>query len=138
MGVSCREVSRTACLELLARASIGRIILNPGSLPDVVPVSYCLAGETVVFGVPSGSRFPDEPEGAIASFQADAFDTDRRCGWHVLAVGVFRTPVEPDEAAVAGAVVPEPWPTGEVAERVYSLEILALSGHVVESPDKPD
>jgi uncharacterized protein len=136
--VSCREVSRTACLELLGQASIGRIILNPGSLPDVVPVSYCLAGETVVFGAPSGSRLPRTPEGAIASFQVDAFDTDNKRGWHVLAVGVFRPPLDPDEVAVAGAVVPESWPTGEVAERVYSLEILALSGHVVDSAHEPD
>jgi len=136
--VSCREVSRTTCLDLLGRACIGRIILNSGSLPEVVPVSYCLAGETVVFGAPVGSQIPREPEGAIASFQVDAFDAHRKCGWHVLAVGVFRTSLEPDEVAVAGAVVPEAWPTGEVAERVYSLEILALSGHVVESADQPD
>lgn len=136
--MSCREVSRADCLELLGRASIGRIILNPGSLPEVVPVSYCLAGETVVFGAPSGPQFPREPEGAIASFQVDAFDTDKKCGWHVLAVGVFRPALEPEEVAIAGAVVPEPWPTGEVAVRIYSLEILALSGHVVESPDEPD
>jgi uncharacterized protein len=84
--VSCREVNRTTCLDLLGRACVGRIVFNPGSLPEVVPASYCLAGNTVVFGAPFGSQIPDEPEGAIASFQVDAFDTDRKSGRHVLAV----------------------------------------------------
>lgn len=135
--MSCREVSRAGCLELLARARVGRVVLLSGALPDVVPVTYCLVGETVVFGVPSGSRFPREPEGAVVTFQADAFDTDRKSGWHVLAVGVFRPTLEPEEVAVAGAVVPEPWTIGDLAERVFSLEILAVSGHIVESTDEP-
>lgn len=39
--MSCREVSRAGCLELLARARVGRVVLLSGALPDVVPVSYC-------------------------------------------------------------------------------------------------
>lgn len=130
-----REITRREGLDLLARAQVGRVVFVHGALPEVVPVAYRVAGETVVFGVCSGSAFTGDREGAVVAFQVDSFDDRRQCGWYVRAIGVVGPSLTPDEAAVAGAVVPEPWPFGEVCAQVLQIELQVVSGHVIDVVD---
>jgi uncharacterized protein len=131
--VGRREISRGECLDLLAQAQVGRVAFVQGALPDVIPVCYVVAGETVVFGVHSASPFAQEMEGSVVAFQVDSFDAERECGWQVRAVGSFRATVTPDELAVAGGVLPRPWMLGETLERVIQLDLEIISGWIVES-----
>jgi uncharacterized protein len=130
-----REIGRGECFALLARAKVGRVVLVRGALPEVVPVSYVVAGETVVFGVHSAARIAQEMEGSVVAFQVDAFDPERRCGWHVWAVGSFRPALTSEELAVAGATVPQPWTIGGELERVLQIELEVVNGYVVGEPE---
>ena len=128
-----REITRAECLDLLAQAKVGRVALVRGALPEIIPVSYRVAGETVVFGVHSASVLAKELEGTVVAFQVDSFDANRECGWHVRAIGEFRPALTPDEVAVAGVVVPEPWTLGEPLDRVLQIELQLLSGYVIDA-----
>lgn len=131
-----REIGRVECLELLARAKVGRVVFVRGALPEVVPVCYVVAGETVVFGVHSAASIAQEMEGSVVAFQVDAFDPERQCGWHVWAMGSFRPALSSEELAVAGATVPQPWTIGEELERVLQIDLEVVSGYVVDEPKK--
>ena len=127
-----RKISRDECLDLLARAKVGRVAFVRGAVPEVVPVCYVVAGETVVFGVHSSSAVAHEFEGSVVAFQVDAFDSEHECGWHVRAVGTLGPALAPDELAVAGAVVPPPWTAGEALELVLQIDLQVVGGYVIE------
>ena len=131
-----REISRRECLDLLAQAKVGRVVFVRGGLPEVIPVCYLVAGETVVFGVHSTSPVAQEIEGSIVAFQVDSFDSERECGWHVRAVGTFQPTLTPDELAVAGVVVPRPWAIGEALERVLQVDLEVVGGYVIEATEE--
>ena len=130
--MSRREISRGECIDLLAQAKIGRVVFMRGAVPEVIPVCYAVAGESVVFGVHSTSPVAKELEGTVVAFQADSFDSERECGWHVRAVGTFGPAVAPDELAAAGAVVPQPWTIGEPLERILQIDLEVVSGYAIE------
>jgi hypothetical protein len=130
--MSRREISRGECLDLLAHAKVGRVVFVRGAVPEVVPVCYTVAGESVVFGVHSTSPVANELEGTVVAFQADSFDFERECGWHVRAVGTFGPAIAPDELAVAGAVVPRPWTIGEAVERIVQIDLEVVSGYAID------
>jgi len=117
----------------LAQAKVGRVVFVRGALPEILPVCYQVAGETVVFGVNSTSPVAREIEGSVVAFQVDSFDSERECGWHVRAVGTFRPALTPDELAVAGVVVPRPWAIGEALERVLQVDLEVVGGYVIEA-----
>ena len=127
-----REISREECLRFIAQAEVGRVALTVGALPEIIPVNFRVVDGTVVFGVHSESVLAQEAEGTVVAFQADSFDPESERGWHVRAIGTFRMPVRPDELAAAGDVVPEPWARGEEAELVMQIELVVLSGYVLE------
>jgi hypothetical protein len=128
-----REISRRECLDLLTQAQVGRVVFVRGALPEVIPVCYLVAGETVVFGVDSKSPVAQQIEGSIVAFQADSFDSERECGWHVRAVGTFQPAFSSDELAVAGVVVPRAWAIGEDVERVIQVDLEVVGGYVIEA-----
>ena len=131
-----REISRRECLDLLAQAKVGRVAFVHGALPEVNPVCYVMAGETVVFGIHAAAPFArDMEERSVVAFQVDSFDSERECGWQVRAVGSFQPAVTPDELAVAGAVVPQPWTLGEELERVLQLDLEVIGGWIVEATE---
>ena len=116
----------------MARATVGRVALVVGSLPEIVPVNFTVAGETVVFGVQSQSVLASRSEGTVVAFQVDSFDPARESGWHVHAIGTLYEVLSAEELAVAGGTVPASWARGEEAERVVQIELAVVSGYVVE------
>ncbi len=132
-----REITRTECLDLMARAAVGRVAVVVGALPEIVPVNFCVIGETVVFGIHSGSVLAGEGEGTVVAFQVDSFDPERETGWHVHAIGTLCEVLRADELAVAGVVAPSSWIRGEDAERVARIEFAVVTGFVVDGPEPP-
>ena len=130
--MSRREISREVCFDLLSRAKVGRVVYVRGAVPEVIPVCYAVAGESVVFGVHSTTPVVQELEGTVVAFQVDSFDPERECRWHVRAIGTFGPAVAPDELAVAGAVVPPPWTIGEGLERVLQIDLEVVNGYAIE------
>jgi len=117
----------------MARATVGRVAIVVGALPEIVPVNFQVAGETVVFGVHSQSALAGGHEGMVVAFQVDSFDPERESGWHVHAIGTLCQVLGAEELAVAGGTVPASWARGEEAERVVQIELAVVSGYVVEA-----
>lgn len=103
------EMPREECITLLAGRSVGRLAVgSAGEAPHVVPVTYCLDGEVVVFRTGPGTKLKALRIGPV-SFPVDEIDPLRRVGWSVLVEGVAYEAVT-DE--VAGTEL-EPWAPGD-------------------------
>jgi nitroimidazol reductase NimA-like FMN-containing flavoprotein (pyridoxamine 5'-phosphate oxidase superfamily) len=85
-----RELPRRQRLELLASRSVGRVALSQHALPTVVPVTYRLLGDRLVFTAPPASRILGEGERPVVAFEVDDIDPDTFAGWSVVVVGVAR------------------------------------------------
>jgi nitroimidazol reductase NimA-like FMN-containing flavoprotein (pyridoxamine 5'-phosphate oxidase superfamily) len=78
-------LGREECLRLLGTATIGRIGLCSAALPSVLPVSFRLVGDRVLFRTGRGSKLDAATRNAVVAFEVDDFD---RSGWSVVVVGV--------------------------------------------------
>ena len=99
-------LGETTCLHLLAHERVGRLGLNVGRLPVILPVNYVLAGRSIVFRSERGDKLRAAQNGAWACLEVDQFDRFEHSGWSVLATGrmVFRVLAE------GGGQNAEPWP----------------------------
>lgn len=119
-------LSRGECLTLLAARPVGRVAISADALPLILPVSYRLLGEDVLFATGTGSK--SLAHGNVIAFEVDDVDPATRCGWSVLAVGVARHVDErhPDWAA-ARRLDLHPW-VGRNAVQLVRLATDRLSG----------
>jgi nitroimidazol reductase NimA-like FMN-containing flavoprotein (pyridoxamine 5'-phosphate oxidase superfamily) len=104
-----RVLSRSECLELLASARLGRVILSAHALPTAMPVNYVLDGDWVVFRSGVGLKLSAADAGTVVAFEVDHFDTELRMGWSVVVTGVAKRIVEPHEVARAEALAVPTW-----------------------------
>lgn len=82
-----RELSVDACLELLAAHHVGRVAVDDGDGPVVLPVNYVLDQGSVLFRTDEGSKLDAAMRGARVAFEIDGVDERRRIGWSVLVRG---------------------------------------------------
>lgn len=86
-GPTRRSLTPAESLDLLARASIGRIAVTRVGVPHVVPVNYAVVDGAVLFRSVPGSKLAACDSGAPVSFEVDEFDLVRHVGWSVLVSG---------------------------------------------------
>ena len=55
----------------LDTASIGRVVFTDGGLPVVLPVTFVLDGDAVVFRTRAGSRLAGITSGSVLAFEVD-------------------------------------------------------------------
>jgi nitroimidazol reductase NimA-like FMN-containing flavoprotein (pyridoxamine 5'-phosphate oxidase superfamily) len=87
-------LDRAECLRLLGAHCFGRIGLSLGALPTVLPVTYKLVGEKVVFRTGIGQKLAAATSGAVVAFEVDDMDVMSRTGWSVVVTGVAREIVD--------------------------------------------
>lgn len=87
VAVHLEQLDRAECLRLLASVSIGRLGLVVDGRPEVLPVTYAVDGETVVFRTAEGTVLSQAALQVVA-FEADQIDDATHTGWSVLAQGV--------------------------------------------------
>ena len=90
-------LSRADCIELLAGATVGRVIMTAHALPVALPVSYALSGEDVVFRAGEGVKLDAATAGTVVAFEVDHIDPHLQMGWSVLVTGLARVVTDPDE-----------------------------------------
>src|SRR4051812_18787454 len=93
------ELDRAECLRLLGRASIGRIGIHWNALPTVLPVTFALDGDSVVFRTGDGSKLAAAVAGAVVAFEADDIDPIYHEGWSVVVTGVAQRVTDPVDLA---------------------------------------
>jgi len=108
------ELSWDECYTLLRQRVIGRLVYQDKLGLAAVPVTYAVAGNSIVFRSEAGSKVRALHEGDIA-FQVDDIDTVSHAGWSVLIRGAAE---EVDYERLSeligqiGGAPPQPWKKG--------------------------
>lgn len=112
-------IDRDECVRLLAADEIGRLALNVGHAPTILPVNYRMDGEAVVFRTDWGTKL-EMGRRAPVSFEIDAFDRANRTGWSVVLSGWLEevTPYDAETFDRVHELPVAPWAGGEKAHWV--------------------
>jgi hypothetical protein len=105
------------CYGLLASVPVGRIGFVAGGEVVILPVSFLVDGQDVVFTAAAGSKLSAVEAGQYAGFEADYYDRATRSGWSVVVNGLVEVVDSADEAARLDGLGLPPW--GGAAEQVW-------------------
>ena len=123
------ELTTAEARSLLARGRIGRFayVARAGT-PDIVPVNYVLAGETILVASGPGPKLQAADRHDLVAFEVDEFDHDARTGWSVVAIGTARR-LTPDQRRLVAqrGDIPDTWATGPRHELI-AIEQPRVSG----------
>jgi uncharacterized protein len=115
------------CYGLLASVPVGRIGFVAGGEVVMLPVSFLLDGQDVVFTTGAGSKLSAAEVGHYVGFEADAYDPATGAGWSVMVSGLAEVVAAADEAARLDRLGLRPW--GAAADRVWvRIRPAAVSG----------
>jgi uncharacterized protein len=105
------ELTRAECLEQVSTRPVGRIAWCDEDGPVVLPVTYGLDGEDVLFRTSPDSNFARHLGSAPVAFEVDEIDEYTQSGWSVLIRGQASFTEQPgltDDTAER----PVPWALG--------------------------
>lgn len=121
-------LNRAECLALLASRPVGRVAVSAHALPAILPVTYRLLGDDVIFATGTGSKSLAVTHGNVIAFEVDDTDPATCSGWSVLVVGIARQLDERDSGwAAARGLDLHPW-VGRRAANLIRLQTDRLSG----------
>jgi len=105
-----RELQRHECLRLLAKVPVGRIVHTRQALPAVLPVNFCLDGDSaVVLCTSAASELVAAIDGAVVAFEADDVDATAHSGWSVVVTGSAAVVTDPAEHERLSRTGPRSW-----------------------------
>ncbi|MEU3856548.1 pyridoxamine 5'-phosphate oxidase family protein [Streptomyces sp. NPDC028722] len=111
-------LGRQACLFLLGKVPVGRVVYTEQALPAVLPVDFRLDGDaSVVLGTSAGSDLVRAVDGAVVAFEADEFDAVTHSGWSVVVTGRATLVTDPAEHERLSRCGPDSWTP--VRDRVF-------------------
>lgn len=119
------------CRDLLRTHTIGRIGFAASEGPTILPVSYALQANRIVFRTAAGGVLAELEHGRPVAFEVDDFDTQTQTGWSVLVRGTTDVPAELRELS---GPLPIPWASG-VRDQVICLSLDSVSGRIVARED---
>lgn len=86
---------RSECLRLLRTAVVGRVALTASALPTVLPVSFVVDGDEIVFRTGRDAKLDAATRDAVVAFEVDEIDPTTHSGWSVVVTGVAREVTDP-------------------------------------------
>jgi nitroimidazol reductase NimA-like FMN-containing flavoprotein (pyridoxamine 5'-phosphate oxidase superfamily) len=110
--ITVEALDRATCWSLIDRQSVGRVAMLRRRRPMILPVTYVLDGETIVYRTADGSTLVPFGGAEDMAFEIDGVDDERQLGWSVVVVG--RATIIRDQAEIgrlAGTL--EPWAPGD-------------------------
>ncbi len=117
-------LSPQECRQLLARHELGRVAWATTDGIVVLPVSYRLVEDRIVFRTATGALLAGLAVPQPVAFEIDDLDSETQTGWSVLAQGISGSG-EPGEAAET-----RPWAPGDRPVTVV-IQPSAYSGRVI-------
>lgn len=120
-------LTRHECLRLLGKAAVGRVAITAGALPSILPVSYRLVDDEIVFRTGEGSKLEAATKNAVVAFEVDDVDLRAREGWSVVVTGVAREVRDQDELEVLAEMDIPRWAPTE-ADRFVAVSTELISG----------
>jgi uncharacterized protein len=126
--VGVEILDRKECLELLRTTTIGRIGFTSGAVPVILPVTFALLEDDVVFRTGSGTKIEAALRRQVACFEADSFAGEPPSGWSVIVTGrteVVSHPRVLDEVATLGI---RSWCGEGLGEQLVRLRTSLVNG----------
>jgi nitroimidazol reductase NimA-like FMN-containing flavoprotein (pyridoxamine 5'-phosphate oxidase superfamily) len=120
-------LDRGTCLQLLAGAERGRIAVNLGALPMILPVRYVVDEDRVLMSVTVGSALDRATDGSVVAVQVEGTDELSEQEWSVCAVGTAHHLDESDELTGGAAAALAAW-MPDVPTRVVAVTTDRLTG----------
>jgi len=111
------------CLRLLASVSVGRVGFFADGEVVILPVSYVVDGQDLVFRTARGSKLSAAEGRDLVTFEADEYDEQTRSGWSVVVTGRAEVIYEDAEIQRLSRLGLHPW--GSAAERPFWIRIRA-------------
>jgi uncharacterized protein len=84
------QLSRPACLALLAECEVGRIGVLVDGAPEIYPVNFVVDRERILFRTAGGGKLRGIDRSPAVCFEVDGIDPDHQTGWSVLVKGTAR------------------------------------------------
>ena len=131
---SLRELSVAECWELLGNHSIGRVAWKAADGLQLLPVSYAVYREAIVFRTSPYGLLSELVRPSEVIFEVDELDRRARAGWSVLVRGRARSVAAPNELMELGTLDSlSPWAAGV---RTLFIEITPrlLTGRAMPGP----
>lgn len=127
------------CRERLESGTIGRVGWTTGDGPQVLPVTYVVHDDQIVFRTSERGPLGHLEGGEPVVFEVDEFDPTTRNGWSVVVRGrAFATQRSPRADQLWREADPVPWAAGE-RPLFVSISLDRLSGRfVARHPDDED
>jgi hypothetical protein len=123
-GAGLLVLDREQCLELLAPGGLGRIAINVGALPAILPVRFGLESDRIVLSIVAGSTLDRATHDAVVAFEADESNADGE--WSVMVTGVARVLTQVADLKRAEALALPHWSNG--ANRFVAISTDHISG----------
>ncbi len=101
-------LDRAECIRLLGGAAVGRIAGTSGALPVVLPLSYAVDGDSIVFETGLGSTVDFvSSSGSVVAFEVDNLHERGHSSWTVMVTGIVHPVLDEDEVVRLGSILPE-------------------------------
>ncbi|MHB8219054.1 MAG: pyridoxamine 5'-phosphate oxidase family protein [Acidimicrobiales bacterium] len=89
-------LSLRASWRYLQSTNMGRLALTSGALPVIVPVTYVVVDDAIVFRAGSHDALSPSSAGAVVAFEAGELRVATGDGWTVLVRGIIHQLTSPD------------------------------------------
>jgi len=107
------ELTAQECVDLLSSRDVGRVAMATPEGPRIVPVSYALHGDAIVFRTAPYTELSTYGWNTDLAFEVDGLDQDAHRGWSVVALGRGHVVEDTEEVAdIRAACEPRPWAAG--------------------------
>ena len=104
------------CWDLLAGATLGRLVTSVDGRPEIFPVNYAVQGRTVLFRTAEGTKLVSAAINNHVVFEAD--DHNVAEGWSVIVKGTARSLRTDEEIEKAEQAQVLPWTAYEKSHYV--------------------
>ena len=122
------ELSTDECVELLSQATVGRVAINVGALPAILPVNFVVLDGAIVFRTVVGSKLAAATSRAVVAFEIDEYESDGRSGWSVMVQGLCDEVTDPATLERVRRSHVESWALDGQADRVVRIDMHLVSG----------
>ena len=120
-------LSTNECLDLLRSRTFGRVAVQIGDAPAILPVNDALLNDEVVFRTDPGTKLSAALMRTMVAFEVDDTDPITRGGWSVLVVGYSEEIRDRATRARVDALGLEPWVT-EGLDFVVHIRTRTITG----------
>lgn len=125
------ELSGRQCLKLLETDAVGRIAFSTPMGPRIVPVTYILRDNAIMFRTTAYSKVGTFACDSEVAFEVDDIDIGDHSGQSVVVRGRAEAVEDPRELrAIRDAGEPVPWAGGR-RDRYIRIVITELTGHAL-------